>query len=47
MMTRLGGGHVLAVLQSKHATDMPLPNHNGLDVDFEDAVRTEIIARFL
>lgn len=39
MMARLGGNHVLAVVQSGHAADMPLLNHNGLDVDSDEAVR--------
>src|SRR5206468_11195711 len=39
MMIRLGSNHVYAVVQSGRAHEMPLLNHNGLDVGSEDEVR--------
>ena len=39
MMFRLGSNHVYAVVQTGKAKDMPLLNHNGLDVGSEEEVR--------
>ena len=39
MLVRRGGHHTYAVVQTGRDEDMPLLNHNGLDVDSEDSVR--------
>lgn len=38
MWFRLGGNHVYAVVQTKQPTEMPLLNHNGLDVETREQV---------
>jgi catechol 2,3-dioxygenase-like lactoylglutathione lyase family enzyme len=38
LLIRLGGDNTIAVVQTKHKTEMPFLNHNGIDVETQAEV---------